>query len=227
MFISLEKSDGTAIDDHLIVPDELDQSNWDPWRNGPECVVTWRAPGKGVECSALGSGGTLCTTGSYIGRITSITFEPHAADHGEAISINAGLNDAWVSADAALQGFFFTVFEDLGLFFLSWFTFDFLPPDEGVTAVFGAADQRWVTGLGAYSGNSVTINVELTSGGIFNGSIPLATQAPGYGTITIVFVSCNEALLTYDFPSVGLSGQMTLTRAVPDNLALCEAMAAP
>ena len=71
-------------------------------------------------------------------------------------------------------------------------------------------------------GDSVTLNVELTSGGIFNGSVPQATQTPGYGTITIVFINCNEAILTYNFPSVGLSGEMTLTRVVTDNVALCE-----
>ena len=141
--------------------------------------------------------------------------------------INSGLNDAWVSADAALQGFFFTVFEDLGAFFLSWFTFDAVPPDEGVAAVFGAADQRWVTGLGFYSGDSVTVSVELTSGGVFNASEPLATQELGYGTITIVFVSCDEAMLTYNFPSLDLSGEMTLTRVLPDNVALCEVLAVP
>ena len=136
--------------------------------------------------------------------------------------INAGLNDAWVSEDAAFQGLFFTVFEDLGFFFLSWFTFDAVVPEEGTTAVFGAADQRWVTGGGNYTGDTVTVNVELTSGGIFNGSVPLATQSPGYGTITIIFISCNEAIMTYNFPSVGLSGEMTLTRVVTDNVALCE-----
>jgi len=36
-----------------------------------------------------------------------------------SFEINAGLNDAWVSADAPFQGFFFTVFPDLELFFLS------------------------------------------------------------------------------------------------------------
>jgi polyhydroxybutyrate depolymerase len=138
--------------------------------------------------------------------------------------INAGLNDAWVSADAPLQGFFITVFEVLEAVFLSWFTFDSVPPDDGVAAVFGAADQRWVTGLGLYSGNSVTISVELTSGGVFNASVPLATQQLAYGTITIVFNSCTEAILTYNFPSVGLSGQMTLTRVLPDNVALCEVL---
>ena len=139
-------------------------------------------------------------------------------------TINAGLNDAWVSADAPFQGLFFTVFPELGFFFLSWFTFDSVIPGGDDTAVFGAFDQRWVTGGGFYSGNSVTINVELTSGGIFNGSNPAATQQAGYGTITIVFNSCNEAVLSYEFPSAGLSGQMTLTRVLPDNVALCEAL---
>ena len=140
-------------------------------------------------------------------------------------TINAGLNDAWVSADAPFQGFFFTVFPDLEVFFLSWFTFDSTPTAGGTSAVFGAPDQRWVTGAGAFSGNTVTVNVELTSGGIFNGSIPQASQQPGYGTITIFFVNCNEAVLTYAFPSAGLSGQITLSRVVTDNVALCEALA--
>jgi plastocyanin len=140
-------------------------------------------------------------------------------------TINPGMNDAWVSADAPLQGFFFTVFPDISFFFLSWFTFD-TEADAG-TATFGAADQRWVTGGGVYSGNTVTVSVELTSGGVFNAADPMATQTPGYGTITIEFVSCNEAILAYDFPSVGLSGQMTLTRAVTDNVPLCESLAAP
>ena len=49
----------------------------------------------------------------------------------------------------------------------------------------------------------------------------------GYGTITITFVNCNEALLTYNFPSLGLSGQITLTRVLTDNIALCETLTTP
>ena len=97
----------------------------------------------------------------------------------------------------------------------------------GMEAVFGALDQRWVTGVGAYSGDTVSFNVELTSGGIFNGSDPLATHDINYGTITVKFISCTEAVLTYSFPSAGLSGQMTLTRLVGDNVALCEMLAEP
>lgn len=171
-----------------------------------------------------GASGVVFMTGT--GTLTNLGFPINAtivALEGVGVTINAGMNDAWVSADAPFQGLFFTVFEDLGLLFLSWFTFDSQVPAQD-TATFGASDQRWVTGLGNYVGNTVTTNVELTSGGIFNGSVPIASQMPSYGTITIVFNSCNEAILTYNFPGPGLSGQMTLTRVVSDNVALCEAL---
>ncbi|NNL95754.1 MAG: hypothetical protein HKO64_09050 [Xanthomonadales bacterium] len=141
-------------------------------------------------------------------------------------TINAGMNDAWVSADAPLQGFFFTYYPQANIFFLSWFTFDSVIPG-GPSAVFGAADQRWVTGVGTPDGNKVTISVELTSGGVFNDSDPTATQTPNYGTITIEFINCNEALMTYNFPSLGLSGEMTLTRVLTSNVPLCQELASP
>lgn len=167
-----------------------------------------------LECSGGGS------TVSANAAVTVIEVAP-------GFVINPGLNDAWVSVDAPFQGLFFTVFESLKLFFLSWFTFDSVPPGGAVIATFGAADQRWITASGFYSGNAVDLNVELTSGGIFNGAIPVAGQTPGYGTISIVFNSCNEAVLSYNFPGQGLFGQMTLTRVVPSNVALCELLAAP
>ena len=175
--------------------------------------------------SESAAGMTFITgTGTLTSLGFPISFTIVAIDKG-AFEINAGLNDAWVNADAEKQGFFFTVFPDFKFFFMSWFTFDSVPP-QGASATFGAADTRWVTGLGAYTGNSVTIDVELTTGGIFNASDPLADQTPGYGTITIVFTGCNEALVTYNFPTVFLSGSMTLTRVLDENVALCQALAA-
>lgn len=177
-----------------------------------------------VKPQAQAAGAASAVFMTATGMLTNLGFPINttvvALDTG-GVTINAGMNDAWVSDDAPFQGLFFTVYEDLKLLFLSWFTFDSVPPG-GAAATFGAKDQRWVTGAGFFNGNSVTVNVELTSGGIFNGSVPAATQQPGYGTITIVFLSCNEAILTYNFPGVGLSGQMTLKRVVNDNVALCE-----
>jgi hypothetical protein len=175
---------------------------------------------------AEGAASAVFITGT--GQLTNLGFPIStsivALDTG-VFEINPGLNDAWVSEDAPFQGFFFTVFADIKLFFLSWFTFDSEVPAGEDTAVFGAFDQRWVTASGFFDGNTVPLNVELTSGGVFNASVPLASQDTNYGTITIVFISCNEAILTYNFPSLGLSGQMTLTRVVDDNVALCETLA--
>lgn len=173
---------------------------------------------------AAGAASAVFITGT--GALTNLGYPistSFVAFQGSPLTINAGMNDAWVSDDAPFQGFFFTVYEDISLLFLSWFTFDSVAPTTG-TATFGAIDHRWVTGAGTINGNTVTISVELTSGGVFNGPVPEATQQPNYGTITIVFLSCNKAVLTYSFPGVGLFGQMTLTRVVPDNVAMCEAL---
>jgi polyhydroxybutyrate depolymerase len=197
---------------------------------------TDRQCGDGVEtalCTVTGDGDSWShviyrnTAGLDLAELSWNFFQNFTADRAETeFQINAGLNDAWVSAEAPFQGFFFTVYQNLGALMLSWFTFDSQPFTEN-TATFGASDQRWVTGLGSYTGNTVTINVENTSGGVFNLREPLASQDSGYGTITLDFKHCNEALLTYHFPASGLSGEMNLTRVTPGNVALCEALSAP
>jgi hypothetical protein len=145
-------------------------------------------------------------------------------DHPEFV-INPGLNDAWVNPATLGQGFFFNVypFTAGGFFFLAWFTFDSERPLPSVEAIFGEAGHRWVTAFGAWDGDTVTLNVELTTGGVFDSTEPPVEQAPGYGTITIVFHDCDNATLTYDFPSLGLMGSMDVTRVVKDNVLVCEA----
>jgi endonuclease I len=140
-------------------------------------------------------------------------------------SINAGLNDAWVSADAPFQGMFITVFPKLGLVFLAWFTFDNEVPVGGPLATFGANDQRWSTAVGSFDGNRAELKAELTSGGIFNGSDPLATQSPNYGTMILTFTSCNAGTVEYNFPDQSLSGTMPITRVIDSNVIFCESLA--
>lgn len=231
--IGLKSTAGSAIDTHLQVPEYIDRSAWDPYAGcsvfgcSPECVVTWRAPGDGVECSRGGSaGGTLCTTGTYTGRITSLSLEDHDEDHGAGFEINAGLNDAWVNALAPYQGLFVTVYPDAGIVFVAWFTFDSELPPADAMATFGAPDQRWVTAVGSYSGNRAELNAELTTGGVFNASEPVPTQDTGYGSMVVEFSDCGNGTLAYDFPSVGLSGEFAIERVVASNAALCEALGA-
>jgi len=146
------------------------------------------------------------------GAITELT---------DPIVINAGMNDAWVSTNAPFQGMFITVFPVLKLMFAAWFTFDSEQPPEEAVAVFGAADQRWVTALGSYDGNRAELKAELTTGGSFNGADPTPTQDTDYGTLTIDFSHCNLASVEYDFPSANESGFFTATRVVESNVPLC------
>jgi hypothetical protein len=149
-----------------------------------------------------------------------------APEQAPTFSINAGLNDAWVNAEAANQGMFVTVFPSIDLMFAAWFTFDSAAPPGAATATLGAPDQRWITALGPYSGTSAMLNAELTTGGRFNTSDPIPSQDTGYGTIAMEFEHCNQVNIDYDFPGVGESGSMVMTRAVGSNVGLCNDISA-
>lgn len=234
MSIQLISDNGSAIHDHRMVPPLIDRDVWDIWdpmcafRCRRECVVTWQVPNGGIPCAAgsYGHSNGLCKIGSYTGYIASISTEPHDHEHGGGASftLNAGLNDAWVSTDSALQGMFVTVYPVRKLVFIAWFTFDSEPPPPESVAVFGAADQRWVTAVGGFSGNRAILTAELTSGGNFNTSEPLPVQDSNYGEIIVEFSDCSEGTVSYNFPSTGESGEFSIQRTLPGNAALCEAL---
>jgi len=197
--------------------------------DGPAAQASFSFP-NGIALSADGRYLYVNESQSTAGTVldgSTFLLDPGAVrviDLGPQFAINAGMNDAWVSENAPFQGFFFTAFPLLKIFFLSWFTFDSVPPGMAAEAVFGAADHRWITASGGFEGDTAILSAELTSGGAFNAPEPLAMQTPGYGSITIQFLSCNEAILAYDFPGLGLSGQVTVTRVVSSNVPLCEAL---
>jgi len=141
--------------------------------------------------------------------------------------MNAGLNDAWVNANAAFQGLFVTVFPVLDLVFVAWFTFDSQVPAGNSNAVFGAIDQRWVTGLGAIDNNRAELKMELTSGGVFNSSDPLPVQDTIYGSMILEFSDCSQGSVSYNFPTAGQAGEFTINRVANDNTALCESLINP
>jgi len=136
--------------------------------------------------------------------------------------INAGMNDAWYNPATNGQGFLITVFEDTGLVFLAWFTYDVERPPADYVAILGEPGHRWVTAQGPYSGDTATLNVTVTSGGVFDSPEPPVENVQD-GTMTIIWHNCNSATLTYDIPSAG-QGEIPLQRIVTDNVALCEAL---
>lgn len=141
--------------------------------------------------------------------------------------INPGLNDAWYNPATDGQGFFVTVFPDLGLVSVAWFTYDTELPPDGATANLGDPGHRWFNATGRYEGNQATLKIKMTSGGIFDTSAELAevTRVED-GTMGLVFDSCNSGTVEYWIPSIGQSGIVEIQRIAGDNIALCEVLEA-
>jgi len=140
--------------------------------------------------------------------------------------INAGLNDAWYYKPTSGQGFFITVFPDKKILSLAWFTFDTELPSEDASALLGDAGHRWLTALGPYDGDTANLTIYLTKGGLFDKEEPSpVTDQDDYGTMTLKFTHCNEGLLSYEIPSLGLSGEVPIERVAGDNIPLCETLA--
>jgi hypothetical protein len=151
-------------------------------------------------------------------QILQITYLDGPGD----FQINAGLNDAWFSPTTAGQGFFITVFEDIGMMFLAWFTYDSVRPDENVDDGLGDAGHRWLTAFGPYDGNRAELKIELTSGGVFDSGEPMTEQDID-GTMSVEFEGCNVGKVIYEISSAGLSGLVPIKRIALDNVPRCEA----
>ena len=161
--------------------------------------------------------------------ISGVAGIPHASAQVEPspFFINPGLNDAWWFGTKG-QGFLFTVLPQTKAVFLAWFTFDTERPPQDVSAILGDPGHRWFTALGFYEEltNSITLDIELTEGMIFDSPVPEKTQTPGYGTMTLTFSDCSNATMSYEFPEQDLSGEYVLVRTAedPENVALCESL---
>lgn len=167
-----------------------------------------------------------CTVHSAPGRdiATSMNGRINVIETGEAgLAINPALSDAWYDPATAGQGFFIIVWQDLQLMFLSWFTYDTERPPEDVAAILGEPGHRWLTAQGPYAGDTATLDVFLTEGGVFDAAEPAPGAAVQVGTISITWSGCNAGELTYDLPAVNRAGSIPIERIVLDNVAACEA----
>lgn len=145
-----------------------------------------------------------------------------------SVTINAGMNDAWYNRSTAGQGFLVSVFPVSQQMFVAWFTFDTERPAAGIDAELGDPGHRWLTAQGPYSGDTATLTIFLTEGGVFDDVDPPAfNDGIGDGTMTIEFADCSEALVTYQIFSPDVSGEIPIQRITDDNVALCEALADP
>ncbi len=139
-------------------------------------TTLWQASTIKDSCDADGSESQVGTTG--LDNDGDGQRDASDSDCGQ-FGINAGMNDAWYSPATSGQGFLITVFEDAGLVFLAWFTFDVERPPADVTAILGDPGHRWVTAQGPFSGDTATLNVTVTSGGVFDSPEPPVQQRAG------------------------------------------------
>ena len=111
---------------------------------------------------------------------------------------------------------------------MAWFTYDTELPPQDATANLGDPGHRWLTGVGPIEGNQVTMEIEMTSGGLFDTPTLIdRTDPPGSdGTIILIFTSCNSATIEYDIPSINRQGTVPIRRVADDNIVLCEALKA-
>jgi hypothetical protein len=152
---------------------------------------------------------------------------PVKAESVPIVRLNAGLNDAWYNPATNGQGFFINVFPVNGTAFVGWFTYDLERPDESADAQLGEAGHRWLTAQGPFSGNTANLTIYVTQGGEFDSVEPPTSFDPaGIGTMVIEFADCNSALISYDIPSLGLTGEIPIQRIAQDNLELCEMLVA-
>ncbi|MFC1702218.1 hypothetical protein ACFL1J_05700, partial [Pseudomonadota bacterium] len=140
--------------------------------------------------------------------------------------MNSGLNDAWFNPATSGQGFFITVFPDLNFVILAWFTYDTELPPLDATANLGDPGHRWMTAGGVIVNDTAVMNIEFTSGGIFDAASTIERTDPAGsdGTLTLKFDNCNAGTIEYDINSINTQGTVPIKRVANDNVALCIAL---
>jgi len=186
--------------------------------DGAAYAVTVSTQPTGQTCSVTNGSGTVAAA-----NVTNVSVV--CEDSGTpTFEINAGLNDVWYNPATDGQGFLMAAFTDSEQMFVAWYTYDTERPPEDVTAILGDPGARWLTALGPYTGDTANLTLYLTEGGVFDAADPPAViqTDPPYGTMIIEFSDCVNALVTFEIPSLALSGEIPIERIAPDNIALCE-----
>lgn len=132
-------------------------------------------------------------------------------------AINGGLSDAWYDPASDGQGFFITVWEDIQMMFVGWFTYG----DDGA----GESKHYWMTAQGSYTDDRAELGITVSEGGAFVTGEPAPVRHPD-GTMTVEFHNCLEGSVSFDIPSLGRQGSVPIQRITRDSVTGCERKAA-
>ena len=193
---------------------------WGLSHNGDNWQTTELAQ-TGFSITSFGQGEDRSVYVSGQGNGIYLISDGDVVPEEKGIAINPGLNDAWFNPDTDGQGFFITVFPDLGFVSLAWFTYDTELPGEDDTSNIGDPGHRWLTALGSIDGNKSRMDITIASGGIFD--TPTEIVRMNDGTIILSFSDCSSGTVEYNIPAIGRQGAVPIQRVASDNITLCEA----
>ncbi len=228
LVIGADRNDDNGIDSGHVRVYQWSDTNWAQLGADIDGEAAYDQSGRSVALSSDGNRLAIGAAGNDDNGIDSGHVRVSDVSMFNVFKINAGLNDAWYSPATSGQGFFITVFPDLGTVSLAWFTYDTELPADGVQANLGDPGHRWLTALGPIEGNQVMMNIDMTSGGIFDTATDIQhTDPPGSdGTIKLTFDSCNSGTVEYDITSISRQGTVPIRRVADDNIVHCEVLSA-
>jgi len=142
--------------------------------------------------------------------------QQHSGPGVQAVDINTGMDGGWYDPGTSGQGLLLDVHAASSggnYIFAAWFTYG----DDT------ASGQRWLTAQGGFEGATAVIDVSETTGGLFDDPRPVNTGP--VGSMTIDFIDCSSATLSYTLGNEGREGIIDLTRLLPKGRSFCEDLA--
>lgn len=112
---------------------------------------------------------------------------------------------AWQNLDTTGEGILFDFSPSLNLLFMAWFTFTLEPvaPIEPPDVNIGFDGQRWMTSLLTLDGDTATGELRSRQAGAFDMPPTAAESGQPVGTVSIQFMDCDLAIVTYTIDSAG------------------------
>ena len=97
------------------------------------------------------------------------------------------------------------------------------PPRTHPEVMIGDPGHRWLTAIGPFQGNTGMLDINWSSGMIFDSESPPVTNAPD-GELTVEFFDCFTGQVSYDLGASGRTGTVPIQRIVNDAVPLCETL---
>lgn len=138
--------------------------------------------------------------------------------------ISHGMAGNWYQLATDGQGFFMDVYDTINILFVGWYTYDLERPADNVEALMGDPGHRWFTAQGPFIGNIGELVNYWTTGMIFDSPTPPKNDVVPDGTMTVEFFDCYSGLVSYEIPSVNVSGEVSIQRIANDAVPLCESL---